>query len=372
MNILVVGGTGPSGPYIVQGLLDRGHEVTVLHRGVHEPPGLPDVPHIHADPHFAESLSEALGKREFDVVFGLYGRLEMLAAQFAHRCGKFIAVGGRPIYAGYLDPNSTYPRGMRLMTPEDGALADPATVKDERTRKFVQKMRAAEEAVMSRHRQGAYRATLFRYPYIYGPRALGTVEWSVIKRLQDGRASINLPDAGLVVNGRLAAKNAAHYLLLALDSETAWGEIFNCADDVQYSLAQWVEMIAGCMGRKLEVVDVPSRLRWTVTNFLFYAGTVTDLAMADTSKARRLLGYTDQERPADELAATVEWYRHNPVDWQKDRNYPDKFDYALEDRVRDALERMGAEFDALNPKAEAVHTYAHPKKLSLQGDEKGR
>ena len=29
---LVVGGTGPTGPYIVNGLLKRGYEVTVLHR----------------------------------------------------------------------------------------------------------------------------------------------------------------------------------------------------------------------------------------------------------------------------------------------------------------------------------------------------
>ena len=44
MKVLVVGGTGPSGPHVVQGLLERGHDVTILHRGVHEPAGLPDVP----------------------------------------------------------------------------------------------------------------------------------------------------------------------------------------------------------------------------------------------------------------------------------------------------------------------------------------
>ena len=35
MKALVVGGTGPTGPLIVQGLLDRGYEVTVYHRGFH-------------------------------------------------------------------------------------------------------------------------------------------------------------------------------------------------------------------------------------------------------------------------------------------------------------------------------------------------
>jgi len=36
MKALVIGGTGATGPFIIDGLLKRGYEVTVLHRGVHE------------------------------------------------------------------------------------------------------------------------------------------------------------------------------------------------------------------------------------------------------------------------------------------------------------------------------------------------
>ena len=36
MKALVIGGTGSTGPYIIDGLLNRGYEVTMLHRGVHE------------------------------------------------------------------------------------------------------------------------------------------------------------------------------------------------------------------------------------------------------------------------------------------------------------------------------------------------
>ena len=36
MDILVIGGTGPSGPLIVNGLVERGHSVTILHTGRHE------------------------------------------------------------------------------------------------------------------------------------------------------------------------------------------------------------------------------------------------------------------------------------------------------------------------------------------------
>ena len=49
MKALVIGGTGPSGPYIVNGLLDRGYEVTILHGGQHEVEFAQPVEHIHTE-----------------------------------------------------------------------------------------------------------------------------------------------------------------------------------------------------------------------------------------------------------------------------------------------------------------------------------
>lgn len=48
---LVVGGTGPTGPHIVDGLLQREFTVAILHTGAHESEQIPDVvEHIHTDP----------------------------------------------------------------------------------------------------------------------------------------------------------------------------------------------------------------------------------------------------------------------------------------------------------------------------------
>ncbi|MFA7602945.1 MAG: hypothetical protein WCY29_08050 [Novosphingobium sp.] len=369
MKVLVIGGTGPSGPYLLRGLLDRGHDVTILHRGVHEPDDLPPVRHIHADPHFEATLGPAIGLATYDVVFALYARLEVTARVLAGRCGRIIGVGGRPIYAGYLDPASVFPRGMRVLADEDSPLADPDRGTDPRTAGFVARMRAAEAALFQSHPS----ATLFRYPYVYGRRALGTLEWSAIKRIRDGHRAINLPQGGVAVSTRCAAENAAHHLLLALDRERASaGEVFNCADDRQYSLAQWVELIAAEMGARLRVVDVPDALRWTVSHFLVLAGSVSDTGLIDNAKAKRVLGYRDVVAPEAALADAVRWYVANPVDWQRDPNYPDRFDYALEARVRAALDRLEREFSGENPHQLPVHSYAHPKAASLGTDDKGR
>jgi nucleoside-diphosphate-sugar epimerase len=48
MKALIVGGTGPSGPFLANGLIERGYKVTIFHRGTHEIPEIvPEVAHIH-------------------------------------------------------------------------------------------------------------------------------------------------------------------------------------------------------------------------------------------------------------------------------------------------------------------------------------
>ena len=41
MRALVIGGTGPTGPYLVNGLLERGYQVSILHRGSHDSDEIP-------------------------------------------------------------------------------------------------------------------------------------------------------------------------------------------------------------------------------------------------------------------------------------------------------------------------------------------
>src|SRR3990172_6218810 len=90
LKALVVGGTGPTGPFLVQGLLQRGYDVAILHRGTHEVGTIPaEVEHIHADPHFRETLDAALLNRSFDLVLATYGRLRLVAEACVGKTGRF-------------------------------------------------------------------------------------------------------------------------------------------------------------------------------------------------------------------------------------------------------------------------------------------
>ncbi|HQV57819.1 MAG TPA: NAD(P)H-binding protein, partial [Ilumatobacteraceae bacterium] len=77
---LVIGGTGPTGIPIVRGLVQRGYDVTILHRGSHERAETPaEVRHLHHDPYDADDLRAALAGQRFDVIVAMYGRLRTIA-----------------------------------------------------------------------------------------------------------------------------------------------------------------------------------------------------------------------------------------------------------------------------------------------------
>ena len=71
---LVVGGTGPTGPHVVKGLLERGYRVTILHTGRHEVDEITDlVEHIHTDPFDAGQFAAAIGSATYDLSVVMYG-----------------------------------------------------------------------------------------------------------------------------------------------------------------------------------------------------------------------------------------------------------------------------------------------------------
>ena len=247
MRALVVGGTGPTGPDIVNGLIARGYAVTIFHRGTHEVSFESPVEHIHGDPHFAESIDAALHARTFDIVIATYGRLRLVASQMAGRCDRFIGVGGVAVYPGHHEPGAVWPHGLRPSMresdlgdarPEPGDAASTAA-------KFSYAVFRTERHVFDLHAAGEFSASYLRYPVIYGPRQLAGKEWSIVRRIRDGRTRIIVPDGGLAIVSRAYAANAAHAVLLAVDNPAASaGQAYNVGDDHQFTVRQWIEVIA--------------------------------------------------------------------------------------------------------------------------------
>lgn len=330
---LVIGGTGPTGPHIVAGLCDREFEVTVLHRGVHEIPELADVEHIHADPHVGEFLVDAIGTRRFDVVVAQYGRVKTIAEVFAGRCDQLVAIGGVPVYRGALEPHATRPFGVPVNVTEDSPLADEGATAPP----FAQLVVDAERAVLEHQARGSYRASVVRYAIVYGPRNIVPWEWSVLRRVRDGRRTMILPDDGLGITSRCAARNGAELVLAIVDHpDVADGQAYNGADAQQFTFRQWVDLVAGVVDAELEIVGLPMELAEAAQTSLMPMPGIRPHLLLDTSKARRELGLRDVVSAPDAIASSVRWLIDNPP---ADDLPHDQFDYTAEDRLVTAYRR---------------------------------
>ena len=368
VRVLLVGGTGPTGPHVVDGLLAGGHDVTIFHRGVHEPLQLAPVEHLHGDPHFRESIDETVKNRSFDVVVAMYGRVKHLAPAFRGRCDQFVSVGGAPVYRGF------FPRpGYRMPLPvtENDPIVDWAP-EDDPALQFSLRLAEAEAAVFACHPD----ATVLRYPMLYGPNNTRPQEWSVIRRVRDGRRRMVLPDGGVHVHTRCAARNAAAYVLAVVDQkEVAGGQIYNCGDPFNWSLRQWVEAILELLNAELELVSIPADVAVEAASTLLpLAGTAATHSVLCTEKARRELGYRPVVHPLDALRELLDWYESQPdFDPSGSPAFTDRFDYETEDALVEsysrAVDRVIASVEQ-HPAA-PVHSMPHPNAAGAL-DHRGR
>lgn len=337
MRALIVGGTGPTGPFIIRGLIERGYRVAMLHRGTHELAEIPaEVEHIHVDPWDPAAVRDALAQRTFDLSIVTYGRLRATAANLVGRTGRFISAGGFPAFRGFADPWQFTPVGMPVPNYEDGP---KVANEEEHSRGY--RIRLTEEMVLAAHPQGTH----FRYPYVYGPRQPLPREWCIVRRILDRRPHIILPEGGLTLCTFGYSGNVAQAVLLAVDNPTASaGQIYNTGDEHVLSLAQVVECICTALDHRMEIVSMPWELARPAWPMIMQP--LPTHRVFDIGKMRHELGYRDMLPAPEALALTARWYADNPpppggeVEWV----LQDPFEYETEDRLialyREGLARM--------------------------------
>jgi nucleoside-diphosphate-sugar epimerase len=175
-SILYLGGTGTISAACVRRSLEIGHDVTVLNRGSGRR-SLPEgVRSIEADLSDRESVRDAIGDREFDVVaqFLAYRPADVLAdlEQFEGRTGQYVFISSASAY-------EKPPR--RLPVTESTPLRNP----------FWQYSRdkiACEDVLVAAHRERALPVTIVRPSHTYDHKLLPTIGgWTDIARMRAGR-----------------------------------------------------------------------------------------------------------------------------------------------------------------------------------------
>jgi nucleoside-diphosphate-sugar epimerase len=336
MRIVVIGGTNFIGPHVVAILHRLGHEITVYHRGHHEPDLPPGVRHIHSSLagipvlHFPSEIIDPAP----DVVLHMFpvGEDDARAAmtRFAGIAGRMVALSSGDVYRAYgrllgTEPGMAEPLPLDENAPLREALypyrhmaAGPADWT------FHYDKILAERSVMSHPN---LEGTVLRLPAVYGPGDPYRRLRPYIKRMDDRRPAILLESAQAGwrwTHGYV--ENVAQAIALAVVDDRAAGRIYNVGEAETPTVADRVRRIGGLVGWNGAVVSLesdrlPSHLRAPYQPR-------QDLVM-ETSRLRDGLDFVEVCSTDEGLRRTIEWERANPPA----TGDPGVLEYAAEDAV---------------------------------------
>jgi len=312
MRVLVLGGTQFLGPFVVNELLRRGHEVAAVSRRAC---ALFDA-EIRA---FVGEASSPAVLAEAVSAWQPEGLVDLLHRNAAHAQAVAQVCGGVQ-HSLHVSCISVY--GPTPICPVEES-TDP--VRPEFAGPEVLDQIAADQVVLELAAQRKLPGTVVRLAQLYGPRDPRCAEWFFARRVRDGRAQVALPDMGLAIRHRGFVQNMAWGIAQALGLPRAVGEVYNLGDEKVYTLLQLARGVARALGHKWEIYSVPGHL-WPTP----YGGT----CFLDLRKARAQLRYKDRMFPRDGLELTLAGLHQQPFagEW----SWPGldaPFDYAREDQI---------------------------------------
>jgi nucleoside-diphosphate-sugar epimerase len=201
---------------------------------------------------------------------------------------------------------------------------------------------------MDQHAEGAYRATILRYPLIYGPRQLVPTVKPIVKRILDGRKHIIIPGDGLTLRSRGYVDNSSHMTLLAAENPKAEGEIYNVSDEKTLCLRDYINLVVRAMGCEVELVPISHPVAFNLTQS--YAHAPHHHLVFDISKTVNQLGYRDVVATPEAVKRHVNWLKTNfsTAAAKYETSIEDPYDYKLEDEViaiwKRTMENLTQEF----------------------------
>ncbi len=335
MRILIIGGTGFSGPIIVRRLNEMGYEIALFNRGQTQADMPADIRQIHGDRKDITEFAGELKKFAPDIVLDMICSVEQDAQNvtdvFKGVAGRIIALSSQDVYLAY----------GRIIGTEPGNLEHvPLNEKSPlRTKLFPYRDKAAGPDDWSYHYEKilvekTYMSnpelpgTILRLPMLYGPRDSRHHRlFEYLKRMDDNRPAIILEQdlAGWRwTKGYI--ENVAEAIVLAVTDDRAKYKIYNVGETETLTETEWVKAIGWAAGWNGHVVAVSKE---KIREYLIPDYNTAQHLVTDSSLIRKELGYREAVSFDEGLRRTIEWERAHPPQ----KIDPALFDYAAEDAV---------------------------------------
>jgi nucleoside-diphosphate-sugar epimerase len=319
MRVLIIGGTAFIGPHVVRRLVACGHEVTIFHRGEHEPELPSGVRHVHSASsafpilHFPAELVSwepevvlhmvAMGERDAEAVVRAFKGVaqRLIVPSSGDVYGVYGVLIGSKIEAapsGLLREDSPlrrnfYPYRKTAKGPDDWIYNYEKTL--------------VERVVMS---DPELAGTILRLPAVYGPGDSRHRFFPHLKRMDDGRPAILLDENQARWRWSHGyAENVATAITLAITDDRASGRIYNIGEESVPTTAERVRRLAKLVGWPGEIVALP---RKTLPSYLRDGYNYSRDLAYDTSRIRSELGYEEVVSVDEGLRRTIAWLREHP------------------------------------------------------------
>ena len=277
MRVLILGGTGLTGPFAVRRLSELGHAVTIFHRGEHEV-DLPDsVRHLHGS---LTDPAPELRRLDPAVVVHMRAMTQADAAVFLdlfRRAPRAVVISSCDVYQAYgkLLRRESGPPGPLPLTEDSPLRESRFPYHDDYDKILVEQTLRAQTDLP---------VTVLRYPAVYGPRDEKRFG-SYLKQMAEGAAEIRLPEdfaAWRWTHG--FAADVAQAVVLAVTEDRAAGRTYNVGEASTPTWKERVEWLARQEGWRGSVVtaaaeDSPYDYRHHL--------------VVDSSRIRRELGYPE-------------------------------------------------------------------------------
>jgi len=311
MNVLVIGGTGHIGTYLVPMLVEAGHAVTVLSRGAREPyrtgPAWQEVRRLVCDRvaeekagTFADRIRGLKSDAVVDLICFKLQSARALVAALRDEVKHLLHCGTIWIYG----PTELSP------TPEDFPRRPIGEY-------GVQK--AAIEAYLHEQAQTrGFPATCVHPGHISGPgwmpiNPAGNLNPSVFEKLATGQ-EVLLPDQGLAMLHHVHAADVAQVFMSALNRDVSFGESFHAVSPAALTLRGYAGAVASWFERQANLRFVPWD-QWkaaaTARDAEITWDHISRSPCASMEKARRLLGFSPRFTSLETIRASLAWLIEN-------------------------------------------------------------
>lgn len=308
MKVVIIGGTGHVGTYLVPRLVEAGHEVICLSRGQSEP-YLPHKAWDHVQrvtiDRTAEEKDGTFGERirafEADVVidmicFTLPSCMQLVDALRGHvqhflHCGTIWIHG----HSSVVPATEDLPRAP---------FGDYGTQKSQ-----------IETYLMQQARQYGFPATALHPGHIVGPghkpiNPAGNQSLAVFEKLAHGE-EVTLPNFGMETLHHVHADDVAQAFQLAITHwSTSVGESFHTVSAGALTLRGYAEAMARWFGQEPNLTCLPWDQWCETVSEKEAAATWEHISRspnASIEKARRLLGYEPRYTSLQAIQESVQW-----------------------------------------------------------------